>query len=144
MSISTSRLLSTEDYTACRDEKQPESITHNRGTLEIFMNHFNNAAGKLLPWAITQRWSFTVHFSRHEIMILSQYSPYSQFCDMGVTIISLQVADSTDGGHSQDSFRVQKNKFGTSTQWPIFVQASHLTRSPRAEICTLPSYEGTL
>lgn len=34
-----------------------------------------------------------------------------------------------------------KNKFRNSTQWPIFVQAPHLTYLLHTEICTLPSHE---
>lgn len=42
-----------------------------------------------------------------------------------------------------ETFSESKNKCNYSTRWPIFVQASHLTRSPCALHSTLPQlYEG--
>lgn len=90
-------------------------MTHRRGTLEIFINHFNNAAGNRSPGPLRsagvllykstfpgmRKTPTSTYYPKHPFSV-------PQFCDTGVTIISPQVADNIDSDHSQDSLRVQK------------------------------------
>lgn len=130
-----------------------EHNTHTRlWHLEIFMNHFNNVAGKRLPWAVTQGWSFIpsplFQTGKNTYIIWAVYiyiypSPYYPHCHYSKHTYN------TSGWWEHwfvtacETFSESKNKCNYSTRWPIFVQASHLTRSPCALHSTLPQlYEG--
>lgn len=111
------------------------------------MNHFNNAAGKRLPWAVTQGWSFIPSplFQTGKNIYIYIYIP----AHIILTAIITKHTYNTSGWWEHwfvtacETFSESKNKCNYSTRWPIFVQASHLTRSPCALHSTLPQlYEG--